>query len=109
MPPSFAEFRAMRKAMRNVPFGPGAERRVIGKIAKLRAEGHDPDKLISKAIERGHRSVFEDETTKAGPGQRHKTAAEWREQAEWYVRHGNRQHADECRQKAVELEQARAA
>ena len=38
-----------------------------------------------------------------------KTPAELRELAEWYVRHGQRDRADECRQKAVQLEQTRAA
>jgi hypothetical protein len=65
MPESFAEFRAMRKRMRNVPFEPGAERRCIAKLTRLRSEGHDPEKLLSKAIENGHRTFFPDETTKA--------------------------------------------
>lgn len=111
MPPSYVEFRAMRKSMRNVPFGASAERRVIAKIAKLKAEGHDPDKLISKAIERGHRSVFEDETTKAkGPGAGVElTAQQLRERAEWFVRHGQQDRADECRRKAIERERVQAA
>lgn len=109
MPESWAEFRAMRKAMRNVPFGDGAERRCIAKLARLRAEGHDPEKLISKAVENGHRTFFEDATTKAGPQQRHKTAAEWRENAEFYARRGERENAEECRKKAIELETRQAA
>jgi hypothetical protein len=108
---TYAEFRAMRKRMRNVPFEPGAERRLVAKVTKLKAEGHDPEKLLSKAIENGHRTVFPDETTKAsGPsGKVQLTAQELRERAEWFVRHGQQDRADECRQKAIKLEQRTAA
>jgi hypothetical protein len=97
--------------MRNVPFEPGAERRLVAKVTKLKAEGHDPEKLLSKAIENGHRTVFPDETTKAsGPsGKVQLTAQELRERAEWFVRHGQQDRADECRQKAIKLEQRTAA
>jgi hypothetical protein len=38
-----------------------------------------------------------------------KTAAEWREQAEWYVRRGMQDNAEECRRKAIALETRQAA
>lgn len=60
----WSDFKAMRKAMRNVPFKAGAEKRVIAKVEKLRSEGHDPEKLLDKAVERGWRTVFGDEDTK---------------------------------------------
>jgi hypothetical protein len=37
------------------------------------------------------------------------TAQQLRERAEWFVRHGQPDRADECRQKAVKLEQRTAA
>jgi hypothetical protein len=105
MPESFAEFRAMRKRMRNVPFEPGAERRCIAKLTRLRGEGHDPEKLLSKAIENGHRTFFPDETTRATTsGKVELTAQELRERAEWFIRHGQPDRADECRRKAIEKE-----
>lgn len=110
MPASYAEFRAMRKTMRNVPFGEGAERRVIAKIERLRSEGHDPEKLLSKAIERGHRTVFEDETTKSHQWQRAEVSPNTlRERAEFFDRIGKRDDAAECRRKASQLEQGIAA
>jgi hypothetical protein len=105
MPESFAEFRAMRKRMRNVPFEPGAERRCVAKLTRLRSEGHDPEKLLSKAIENGHRTFFPDETTRATTsGKVELTAQELRERAEWFIRHGQPDRADECRRKAIEKE-----
>lgn len=109
MPACYGEFRAMRKSMRNVPFGDGAERRVIAKLTKLRAEGHDPEKLLSKAIERGHRTVFEDDTTRAKAAGTELSAQQLRERAEWYIRHGQPDRAEECRRKAIAIEQRVAA
>jgi hypothetical protein len=109
MPESFAEFVAMRKRMRNVPFEPGAQRRCVQKLTKLRAEGHDPEKLISKAIENGHRTFFPDDSTRAGPGTKHMTAQELREKAEWFIRYGMPDRADECRRKAIAIENRAAA
>ena len=37
------------------------------------------------------------------------TASQWRERAEWYARRGNRESADECKKKAIEMEQRQAA
>jgi hypothetical protein len=103
-------FKEMRRKMRGIPFTQTAERTVIGKIGKLKAEGHDPAKLLSKAVERGHRTVFEDETTKArGGGKVELTAQQLRERAEWYVRHGQQDRAEECRQKAIAKEQMATA
>jgi hypothetical protein len=100
MPESFAEFRAMRKRMRNVPFEPGAERRCIAKLTRLRSEGHDPEKLLSKAIENGHRTFFPDETTKAD---RKATPEQVRENqlglAALYDRMGRTEEADEIRRR----------
>jgi hypothetical protein len=95
----------MRRKMRGIPFTEAAERTVIAKLARLRAEGHDPAKLLSKAVERGHRTIFEDETTKSvACKSAPQTAQQLRERAEWYVRHGLRDQAEECRKRAVHLE-----
>lgn len=102
----WASFKEMRHKMRGIPFTEAAERTVIAKLARLRADGHDPAKLLSKAVERGHRTVFEDETTKSVAGKSVPlTAQQLRERAEWFIRHGQQDRADECRQKAVKLEQ----
>jgi hypothetical protein len=45
---------------------------------------------------------------KAGQ-KRELTAQEWRERAEWYVRHGKPDYAEECRRKAITLETKVAA
>lgn len=74
--PEWEAFKEMRRKMRSVPFTKAAERTVIGKLTTLRAEGHCPAKLLSKAVERGHRTVFEDETTKAKAGGGRKITAE---------------------------------
>lgn len=42
-------------------------------------------------------------------GKIQKTAQQYREDAEWFVRHGQPDRADECRRKAIQLEQVRAA
>jgi hypothetical protein len=103
-------FKEMRRKMRGIPFTATAERTVIGKVAKLKAEGHDPAKLLSKAVERGHRTVFEDETTRTrGPGKLELSAPELRERAEWFVKHGQPDRADECRRKAISIEQRQPA
>jgi hypothetical protein len=106
----WAAFKEMRRKMRGIPFTEAAERTVIAKIGKLKTEGHDPAKLLSKAVERGHRTVFEDETTRAmGGDKREPTAQELRERAEWFIRHGRPDDAEECRRKAIRLEQRAAA
>jgi hypothetical protein len=106
----WAAFKEMRRKMRGVPFTETAERTVIGKIATLKAEGHDPTKLLTKAVERGHRTVFEDETTRLGKGGKvDLSPQQLRERAEWFIRHGQPDRADECRQKAIKLEQRTTA
>jgi hypothetical protein len=106
----WAAFKEMRRKMRGVPFTETAERTVIGKIATLKAEGHDPAKLLTKAVERGHRTVFEDETTRGGKnGKVELSPQQLRERAEWFVRHGQPDRADECRQRAIQLEQRTTA
>ena len=107
--PEWGAFKEMRRKMRSVPFTETAERTVIARIAKLKADGHDPAKLLLKAVERGHRTVFEDESTKVGPAKREPTAQELRERAEWFIKHGRPDDAEECRRKAIALEQRRAA
>jgi hypothetical protein len=104
----WAAFKEMRRKMRGIPFTETAERNVIARIEGLRADGHCPAKLLSKAVERGHRTVFEDETTKAAKGEKKLTAQEWREKAEWYVRHGKPDFAEDCRRRAIELERQAA-
>ena len=106
----WAAFKEMRRKMRGVPFTETAERTVIAKIAGLKVDGHDPAKLLTKAVERGHRTVFEDETTKVrGGGKVELSAQQLRERAEWFVKHGQQDRAEECRRKAIKLEQRSAA
>jgi hypothetical protein len=111
VPESYAEFRAMRKAMRNVPFGESADRRCIAKLEQLRAEGHDPEKLLSKAIENGHRTFYPDDSTRAtrAGAKVERTPAELRDMATKYDQLGMRDDAAECRRKAALREQAQAA
>lgn len=106
---TWAEFKRMRKAMRNVPFTPEAEKRVIAKLETLRAQGHCPEKLLSKAIERGHRTVFEDETTKAANGPRVQQTPEQRvsqlkADIAFYTRVGRDDDVRECRRELAKLE-----
>jgi hypothetical protein len=93
----------MRKAMR-VPFTDDAERGIIGDLAKLKADGHDLEKVLLKAVKRGWRGVFGDDDTKAKADKVELTAQELRERAEWFIRHGQPDRADECRRKAIEKE-----
>lgn len=55
----WAEFLAHRKAMRSVPFTDAAKNGVIRDLGKLRAKGFDPRELLTTAITRGWRTVFE--------------------------------------------------
>jgi hypothetical protein len=58
-----------------------------------------------------HSAVMRDQKFGNGPpsAKKEKNAVELRELAEWYVRHGQQDRADECRQKAIKLEQRTAA
>jgi hypothetical protein len=93
---AWADFTAARRKMRNVPFEAGAQKRLIAKLDKLRGEGHDPEKLLSKAVERGYRTVFEGDDTKAA-----KVVAKQspEEIAAFYDRIGQRDKAEETRRK----------
>ena len=104
----WAAYRKMRRAMR-VPFTEDAERGIIADLATLKAEGHCPKKVLVKAVKRSWRGVFGDEDTKAAPQKVQKTAQQYREDAEWFVRHGQQDRAEECRRKAIKLEQGIAA
>jgi hypothetical protein len=106
----WAAFKEMRRKMRSVPFTETAERGIIADIEKLRTEGHDPVKVLMKAVKRGYRGVFGDQDTlgKAG-GKIEKSAQQLREDAEWFVKHGQPDMAEECRRKAIAKEQGIAA
>jgi hypothetical protein len=95
-----------------VPFTEEAERGIIADLEKLVAEGHCPKKVLLKAVKRSWRGVFGDEDTKAmfGTGAKvEKTPEQLRADAEWYDSKGMRDDAAECRRKAAQREQARAA
>ena len=111
MPPDeWAAFKEMRRKMRSVPFTETAERGIIGDIARAKAEGHCPAKLLMKAVKNGHRGIFPDETTKAPKGSKvQMTAQQFRERAEWFVKHGQPDKAEEYRQQAIAIENRRAA
>lgn len=62
----WAAFCQLRKGMEpKVPWSPDACERVIAKIDRLRGEGHCPTKLLDKAVENSHRTVFPGDDTKA--------------------------------------------
>lgn len=56
-------FVEMRKAIPKVPFTLRAAKEIIGDLERLRAEGHDPGKVLLLAVKRGWRGVFGDHTT----------------------------------------------
>lgn len=60
-----------------------------------------------------HEAVMRAQKFGNAPTDKHKkqekTAQEWRELAEWYVRHGQPDRAEECRRKAIAQEQVIAA
>lgn len=65
MPPEpWQAFVDHRQAMRNIPFTAAAAQGVVDKIEGLRADGHCPAKLLSKAVMHGWRTVFDAEDTK---------------------------------------------
>jgi uncharacterized protein YdaU (DUF1376 family) len=64
----WADFLAHRKAMRGVPFTDAARAGVIRDLDKLRAKGYSPADLLSTAITRGWRTVFEPKVNLAAPG-----------------------------------------
>lgn len=57
--PQWADFEAMRKAMRGVPFTDAARDGVVRELDKFRAKGHDPAALLAHAVTNGHRTVYE--------------------------------------------------
>lgn len=103
--------RMAREGRPRVLWSEDAAKGVIGKITRLRSEGHCPAKLLEKAVVSSWRTVFEDDDTKATPEKRVNTltAQEWRERAEWYIRHGQPDNAEECRRRAIALETREAA
>jgi hypothetical protein len=62
------DFLDHRKAMRGVPFTEAARAGVIRDLDKLRAKGYSPADLLSTAITRGWRTVFEPKVNLAAPG-----------------------------------------
>lgn len=56
-------FVEMRKAIPKVPFTRRAAKEIIGDLERLKAEGHDPGKVLLLAVKRGWRGVFGDNTT----------------------------------------------
>lgn len=63
----WSAFKKMRKAHK-APFTDDAERGIIADLATLRGQGHDPTKLLMKAVKRGWRGVFPDDDTKGFSG-----------------------------------------
>lgn len=62
------DFVEMRRSMgKRAPFTPAAERNIIAKLEKLKAEGHDPAELLSEAVARGWRGIFAPERKATGP------------------------------------------
>lgn len=61
----WAAFEKMRKGMR-APFGDDAKRGIVGDLDRLRGEGHDPAKLLLKAVKLGWRGVFAGDDTRTG-------------------------------------------
>jgi hypothetical protein len=102
---AWGDFTESRRKMRNVPFEAGAQRRVIAKLERLRGEGHCPEKLLNKAVERGYRTVFEGDDTKAPPRQlTHQEQIENLESAlPMYERWGRQDMADDCKLKIERL------
>lgn len=66
---AWGEFETHRKSMRNVPFGDSAKKSTVDDLARLKAEGHDPAKLLRKAVKLGWRGVFAGDDTRASAGQ----------------------------------------
>lgn len=54
----WAEFVAMRRAMRNVPFTGAAARGVVSELDKFRQQGHDPAVMLRTAVTSGWRTVY---------------------------------------------------
>jgi hypothetical protein len=65
----WAAFEAMRKAMGpKVPFTDEAKRGIVRELEELRGQGHDPAKLLLKAVKKGWRSLFGGDDTRAANG-----------------------------------------
>lgn len=103
----WAAFVEMRKAMRSVPFTEAAKKGIIGDLAKLRSEGHDPAKVLMKAVKHGWRALFASDDTK---GTVKLTAAEQianlKKSIEFYSKHGRQDDVRDCRRKIDVLERA---
>jgi hypothetical protein len=54
---SWAGFMEMRKSCHR-PLTPRAQELIIKKLAKLRAEGHDPARVLDQSVERGWQGIF---------------------------------------------------
>lgn len=63
---SWSEFKSHRKKMR-APMTAEAERRALAKLTKLEADGHDPEKIVDRAIIQGWKGLFENEDTLKKP------------------------------------------
>lgn len=63
---SWTEFKSHRKKIR-AAMTPEAERRALAKLAKLEADGHDPEKIVDRAIIQGWKGLFENEETLKQP------------------------------------------
>lgn len=64
-PEPWLAFVAMRKSIPKVPFTDDAAKGIIEDLDLLRAQGHDPGKLLKKAVKRGWRGVFPGDDTMA--------------------------------------------
>jgi hypothetical protein len=107
-------FVAMRVGMERdskgkIQWSEAAAKGVIAKIDRLRGEGHDPAKLLEKAVVSSWRTVVPDEDTKGGAGKREVSPADLRKTAELFDRMGKREEAAEYRQRAALAEQRAAA
>lgn len=52
-----------RKALKR-RLSPGAQKLTVSRIEKLRAQGHDPEKLLNLAVERGWQGIFANDETR---------------------------------------------
>jgi hypothetical protein len=105
---AWSAFVAMRRAMPRVPFTDAAAKGVIARLETLKGEGHCPEKLLTKAVIHGWRTVFAGEDTRApkasAPPSPPQLMAERNEElACFYERIGRDSDAEECRREARKL------
>lgn len=107
----WAAFETMRKAMRGVPFGDGAKQGIVADLEKLRGEGHDPTKLLLKAVKLGWRGVFGGDDTKSAFQRAAKpwTAADLRRAIAYAEDNNDPERAAEYRARLETIEQPRRA